>query len=66
MKAAKRQAIADTLTRVVTPAMTPKQLIRAARKKHPNASKKNIARAALFSIIADADQDHDKTSKRSR
>ncbi|WP_210328508.1 hypothetical protein [Mesorhizobium amorphae] len=66
MKAAERQAIADTLTRVVTPEMTPKQLIRAARKKHPNASKKNIARAALFSIIADADQDHDKTSKRSR
>lgn len=66
MKAAEMQAIADTLSRVVTPEMTPKQLVRAARKKHPNASKKDIARAAFFSIIADADQDHGKTSRRSR
>ncbi|WP_189407011.1 hypothetical protein [Mesorhizobium sp. M1A.F.Ca.ET.072.01.1.1] len=40
--------------------MTPKQLIKAARKEHPNASKKDIARAAFFSIIANADQDRGK------
>jgi hypothetical protein len=54
------QAISDTLNRIVTPEMTPKQLVKAARKQHPNASKKDIARAAFFSIIAYADQDHGK------
>lgn len=60
MEAGEMQAIADTLMRVVTPDMTPKQLIKAARKEHPSASKKDIARAAFFSIIADSDQDHGK------
>lgn len=40
--------------------MCPKQLIKAARKEHPKASKKDIARAAFFSIIAHADDDHGK------
>ena len=57
MEASEMQAIGDTLMRLVTPDMTPKQLIKAARKVHPNASKKDIARAAFFSIIANADQD---------
>ncbi|WP_189375224.1 MULTISPECIES: hypothetical protein [unclassified Mesorhizobium] len=34
--------------------------MKAARKEHPDASKKDIARAAFFSIIANADQDHGK------
>ncbi|WP_419696745.1 hypothetical protein ACN2CC_15265 [Mesorhizobium muleiense] len=50
------QAISDTLMRVVMPEMTPKQLLKAAKKEHPDASKKDIARAAFFSIIANADQ----------
>jgi len=54
------QAIGDTLMRIVTPEMTPKQLVKAARKEHPKASKKDIARAAFFSIIAHADEDHGK------
>jgi hypothetical protein len=54
------QAIGDTLMRVVTPEMTPKQLLKAAKKEHPDASKKDIARAAFFSIIANADQDISK------
>ncbi|WP_421917208.1 hypothetical protein [Mesorhizobium sp.] len=57
MEANEMQAIGDTLMRLVTPDMTPKQLIKAARKFHPNASKKDIARAAFFSLIANADQD---------
>ncbi|MBZ9711171.1 hypothetical protein LB543_31225 [Mesorhizobium sp. ESP7-2] len=60
MDATELQAISDTLMRIVTPGMTPKQLIKAAHKEHPNASKKDIARAAFFSIIANADQDHGK------
>jgi hypothetical protein len=61
MEASEMQAIGDTLMRVVTPDMTPKQLIKAARKEHPNALKKDIARAAFFSIIANADQDIGKS-----
>lgn len=60
MDATELQAISDALMRIVTPDMTPKQLIKAARKERPNASKKDIARAAFFSIIANADQDHGK------
>jgi hypothetical protein len=60
MEADEMQAIADTLMRVVTPDMKPKQLIKAARKEHPKASKKDIVRAAFFSIIAHADDDHGK------
>lgn len=60
MNADEMQAVADTLMRVVTPDMAPKQLIKAARKEHPNSSKKDIARAAFFSIIANAEEDHGK------
>ena len=54
MEAAELRAISDTLIRIVRPEMTPKQLIKAARKVHPHASKKNIARAAFFLIISHA------------
>jgi hypothetical protein len=37
MDATELQAISDTLMRIVTPDMTPKQLIKATRKEHPNA-----------------------------
>jgi hypothetical protein len=66
MDATELQAIGDTLMRIVTPDMTPKQLIKAARREHPDASKKDIARAAFFSIITNADQDHGKAKSRSR
>ncbi|UCI10416.1 hypothetical protein [Mesorhizobium sp. B1-1-8] len=54
------QAIADTLMRVVTPDMKPKQLMKAVKKLHPNASKRGIARAAFYSIIAHAEEDQGK------
>ena len=57
MDASEMSAIGDTLMRIVTPDMYPKQLVKAAQKAHPKASKKDIARAAFFSIIASADQD---------
>ena len=62
MDVAELQAIADTLMRVVTPDMKPKQLVKVARKEHPGASKKDVARAAVFSIIAHADEDHGKAN----
>ncbi|UVK38747.1 hypothetical protein LHFGNBLO_000026 [Mesorhizobium sp. AR10] len=61
MERTELQAIGDTLMRIVTPDMTPKQLMKAARKEHPKASKKDIARAAFFSIIAHADEDLGKS-----
>ncbi|CAH2405378.1 hypothetical protein [Mesorhizobium ventifaucium] len=63
MDATELQAIGDTLMRIVTPDMTPKHLIKATRREHPDASKKDIARAAFFSIIANSDQDHGKAKK---
>lgn len=57
MDADEMSAISDSLMRLVTPDMSPKQLIKAARKEHPEASKKDIARAAFYSIIAHADHD---------
>ncbi|MER9136180.1 hypothetical protein NKI20_07710 [Mesorhizobium sp. M0830] len=61
MEADRMQAIADTLMRVVTPDMSPKQLLKAVKDEHPKASKKDIARAAFYSIIANAEGDHGKT-----
>ncbi|WP_287258226.1 hypothetical protein [Mesorhizobium sp.] len=49
MNADEMQAVADAYP-VVTPDMASRQLIKAAR--NPNASKKEIARAAFFSIVA--------------
>lgn len=43
--------IAATLVRVVRPDMTPKQLLQVARKAHPSASKKEVVRAAFYSLI---------------
>ncbi|RWG02538.1 hypothetical protein [Mesorhizobium sp.] len=61
MNTSEMQAIADTLMRLVTSDMKPKQLVKAVKKHHPNASKKNIARAAFYSIIYHADEDPGKT-----
>lgn len=61
MNASELQAIGDTLMRLVTPEMTPKELVKAVRKVHPNAKKKDIARAAFHAIIANADQDLGKS-----
>ena len=55
--------IAATLLRVATPDMSPKQLLKAARKVHPKASKKEIAQAAFYSIISAPDQEPAKAKK---
>ncbi len=49
--------------RVVTANMTPKQLLKAARKEHPKASKQDIVRAAFYALIANVDAEPDKASK---
>ena len=49
-----------TLLRLATPKMSPKELLKQARRAHPNASKKEIVRAAFASLIAVSDSDIDK------
>ena len=54
------ESIEATLLALARPRMTPKELLKLARKAHPDASKKEIIRAAFHSIIAVADSDVDK------
>jgi hypothetical protein len=53
-------SIERTLLELAKPRMSPKELLKAARKAHPDASKKEIIRAAFRSIITVADSDADK------
>jgi hypothetical protein len=54
------QPIEATLLALVRPKMTPKELLKEARKAHPDASKKEIIRAAFRTVIAAADTDAEK------
>lgn len=47
--------IAQTIRQLATPGMTPKALVQAVRDRHPEASKKEIARAAFLSVILSAE-----------
>jgi hypothetical protein len=55
-------SIERTLLELAKPKMTPKELLKAARKAHPDASKKDIIHAAFRSIITVADSDADKAA----
>ena len=55
-------SIEATLLQLAKPKMTPNELLKAARKAHPDASKKEIIRAAFHSIITVADSDVDKAT----
>ena len=55
-------SIERTLLELAKPKMTPKELLKAARKAHPDASKKEIIRAAFRSIITVADSDSEKAT----
>jgi hypothetical protein len=50
------RVIADALLDTVRPDMTPKQLFDAARARFPDATKKDIVRAAFYFVIANADR----------
>src|SRR3569623_2046654 len=45
-------SIEATLLRLAQPKMSPKELLKLTRKAHPEASKKEIVRAAFHSIIS--------------
>jgi hypothetical protein len=53
-------AIQKTLLELAKPKMSPKELLKLTKKAHPEASKKDIVRAAFGSLIAVADSDVDK------
>jgi hypothetical protein len=61
MDASELQALGDALMRLVSPDMTPKELLKAVRNEYPGVKKKDIARAAFHAIIANADQDPGKS-----
>lgn len=45
------EKIAETLRSEAVPGMKPKELIAAVRRQHPDASKKEIVRAAFYTLI---------------
>ncbi|KAB1069334.1 hypothetical protein [Methylobacterium planeticum] len=49
------QAIAATISSLVAPGKKPKGLIAAVREQHPDASKKDIVRAAFYALIEHKD-----------
>jgi hypothetical protein len=59
-KAEEKQSLEATLLKLAQPKMSPKELLKLARKAHPEASKKDIIHAAFHSIIRVADSDVDK------
>ncbi len=56
-KAEPQQSLEATLLALAKPKMSPKELLKLTRKAHPEASKKDIVRAAFRSLIAVSDSD---------
>ena len=52
-----QQSLEATLLALAKPRMSPKELLKLTRKAHPDASKKDIVRAAFRSLIAVSDSD---------
>jgi hypothetical protein len=54
------EEIARTIARLAAPGMTPKDLLSAVRRHYPDATKKQVSRAAFMAVIltSDADPDH--------
>jgi hypothetical protein len=49
------EGIAGTIRELAVPGMNPKELINAVKERHPEATKKEIARAAFLSVILSAE-----------
>ena len=63
MKSDDLQAIGKTLLRIVTPDMTPTQLMKAVKKVHPKAAKLDIVRAAYYTTILNAEAEPEKSKE---
>lgn len=57
------QAIARTVSALAAPGLKPKDLITAVREKHPDASKKEVSRAAFLAMIQAAEVDPDQAHR---
>ena len=57
------QTIAKTVSALAAPGLKPKDLIAAVRKKHPDASKKEVSRAAFLAMIQAAEGDPDQAHR---
>ncbi|MVA23902.1 hypothetical protein V6582_09615 [Agrobacterium vitis] len=51
------EEIARTISSLAGPGMRPKQLVEAVRKKHPDATKKEISRGAFYAVILAAEKE---------
>ena len=49
------EKISQTVLRLATPDMKPKKLFKAVREEHPEASRKEIVRAAFLAVITASD-----------
>jgi hypothetical protein len=49
--------MAVTIRELASPGMSPKELVDAVRQRYPNATKKEVARAAFMSVIHSAEHD---------
>ena len=54
------QTIAASVTALARPNMKPKDLMAAVREMHPDASKKEVVRAAFYAAITQADIDPER------
>jgi hypothetical protein len=59
-KTEQHQSLEATLMALAKPKMSPKELLKLTRKAHPEATKKEIVRAAFRSLITVADTDAEK------
>ena|SRR3954454_5735323 len=57
------QEIARTVSTLATPGMKPKDLVAAVRKRHPDASKKQVSRAAFMAMIIAAEADPNRATE---
>ena len=55
------EGIAGSIKQIAVPGMDPKLLIDLVKKRHPTATKKEIARAAFLSVILSAEFDPEDT-----
>lgn len=55
------EVIAGSIRGIAVPGMDPKSLIAAVTERHPEATKKKIARAAFLSVILSAEFDPEET-----
>lgn len=64
MKERDLKELGEAILREVRTDITPKKLMAAAREAHPNASKKEIIRAAFYALIANAEKHPESSSRR--